>query len=80
MMAMEPSILSKGTIVQINPATAKNEAFAGCLAVVDEKKPYGCQCYVKNASIEGSLLYYNATYAEIEPVGKAIWLAGFGVD
>jgi hypothetical protein len=71
--------LVHGEIVQLGPAPG-NRAFAFCLMVVDEVRPWGVQGYVQALGDQrdsvGGQAYFRATWEEIEPTGgKAVWTA-----
>lgn len=73
--------LSVGDIVQLDPETTRNQAFAGCLMTVSEPNPWGAQGYVQSLGesreAPGGQAYYLATWEEMEPTqGRAVWLAG----
>lgn len=65
------------SVVQLSPET-KNRAFAACMLVVTEVKPWGVQGYVQALGEaidqQGGAAYYRAPYAEIEYVGEAAWI------
>lgn len=71
--------LKVGSVVQLS-AEGANKAFAGCLMVVTDPKPWGAQGYVQNTgesrSCAGLLAFYRAEWAEMEYVGEATWVAG----
>jgi hypothetical protein len=75
---MEAAELRKGMLVQLNPDTVKNKAFAACIMVVDEPKDSGCMGYVQvigeARDRPGGQVNYLASWEEIEVVGEAIWL------
>ena len=61
--------MEDGTIVQLNPHTVRNRMFAGCLMVVTELKPWGCQGYVQALGQDGEpggQAYYRARWEEME--------------
>ena len=68
-------------IVQLNPATCRNQMFAGCLLVVTELKVWGVQGYVQglgNDGEPGGQAYYRANWNEFEPTGgRAVWLHSY---
>ena len=71
--------LESGDLVQLNPATVGNQAFAACIMVVTEPRPWGAQGYVQALGTRdgpGGLAYYRAKWEEMEPVGRAEWVAG----
>lgn len=75
---MDKRDLSKGDLVQIKPETASNPVFAGCVMVVTEPKPWGAQGYVQALGVlgaPGGQAYYRANWEDMEPVGKAVWVA-----
>lgn len=75
---MAPEELQPGTIVQLNPDTCRNRMFAACLMVVTEPKSFGAQGYVQALGEDGEpggLAFYRAEFDEIEPCGRAEWVA-----
>jgi hypothetical protein len=76
---MESQDLKIGDIVQLNPETSSNPAFAGCLMVVTEPKSWGAQGYVQGAGT-GALAYYRARFEDMELVGHAEWLFDDGTE
>ena len=71
--------LEPGDIVQLNPETVRTQAFAGCLAVVDEPKTFGAQlcvqCVGTQLDMSAGQTYYRATWDEMECTGgKAVWV------
>lgn len=77
---MRERILTVGSIVQLNPATVRNKAFAACMMIVTEPKPFGAQGYVQalgeNQKTPGGQAYYRAHWDEMEVCGVAEWVAG----
>jgi len=78
---MDKRDLRVGEIVQLNPETTKNKAFAGCLMVVSEPKSFGAQGYVQalgeSRDDMGGQAYYRASWDEMEETGgSAPWLIG----
>lgn len=72
-------MLEKNQVVQLNPTTIRNKAFAGCLAVVSEVKDFGAQVYVQGLGTReemGGQAYYRATWEEMSPLldDKAQWV------
>ncbi len=70
--------LKEGDLVQIHPEKASNPMFAGCVMVVTEPKSWGAQGYVQALGAlgnPGGQAYYRAKWEEIQPVGKAEWVA-----
>jgi hypothetical protein len=68
-----------GDIVQLNPETVGNLAFAACFMVISEVHSWGVQGYVQaigaQRGITGGQAYYRAIWSEIEPTnGKAVWI------
>lgn len=45
---MEKAKLEVGQLMQLNPETVENKAFAGCIFVVTEPKNFGAQGYVQD--------------------------------
>lgn len=74
---MEKRELKVGEIVQLNPESVKNIAFAGCFMVVSEPREFGAQGYVQSLGTReemGGQAYYRAGWDEMEPVGaRAVW-------
>lgn len=70
--------LQVGDVMQLDPVTVGNKAFAGCLFVVTEPKPWGAQGYVQALGTReevGGRAYYRAEWAEMEPTGgMAEWV------
>ncbi len=75
---MEPCKLEPGDVVQLNPATVGNKAFSGCLLVVTEGKPFGCQGYVQalgeTRDEAGGRAFLRVKWGAREFVGKAVWM------
>jgi hypothetical protein len=76
---MKPRELVIGEVVQLNPETVKNKAFAGCFLIVTEPKAFGCQGYVEALGSDQvcSFLeraYYRPTWDEMEVIGMAEWM------
>ena len=71
---MEKMELEKGHVVQISPeeGVASNPQFGGCIAMVDEPKPWGAQVFVQVPG-QGQA-YYRAEWKEMELVGMAPWV------
>ena len=69
-----------GDIVQLDPVTTINPAFAGCLMVVTEVKEWGVQGYVQALGEGGKpgrgQAYYRAVTGTFERCGKAVWIVG----
>lgn len=76
---MKEMDLRKGDVVQLAP-TAANQAFAYCMMIIDEPKPWGAQGYVQglgeNREKIGGQYYYRAKWEEMEYVGHATWEIG----
>ena len=77
---MNESTLIPGDIMQLNPETTLNKAFAGCMFIVSEPKVFGAQGYVqglgKSQDAPAGQAYYRARWSEMEPTGgKAVWVA-----
>ena len=70
---MTPRPLQPNEIMQLNPQTVGNRAFAGCLFVVTEPKSWGAMGYVQalgeNRDTPGGQAYYRAQWEEMEPTG-----------
>jgi hypothetical protein len=75
---MNPRTLEVGDVVQLNPETCGNPAFAGCFMCVTEPKEWGAQGYVQALGETreklGGQAYYRAKWEEMEFVGKAVWV------
>lgn len=74
---MQPRELQQGQLVQLNPETVEERAFAGCIMVVTEPLPWGARGYVQNVGlrdIPGEISFYSAKWVEMEPVGLAEWM------
>ena len=70
------TFLRVNDVVQLNPDTVKNKAFAGCFMTVSEPKSFGAQGYVQSLGPReemGGAAYYRASFEEMELIGKAIW-------
>lgn len=69
-----------GAIVQLDPETTENKAFAGCLMTVTEIKPWGVQGYVQGLGTReesGGVAYYRAKHGTFIPTGGyAPWFIG----
>lgn len=67
--------IKEGDIVQLTPDVG-NKAFACCLMVVTEPKPWGAQGYVQSlgeaADAPGGQAYYRAKWEEMEPTGGRV--------
>lgn len=74
---MIASPLKEGDVVQLNPDTVRNKAFAACMMVVTEPKVWGAQGYVQglgtSSTAFGGQYYYRAKWEEMEYVGIAQW-------
>lgn len=68
--------LHEAQIVQLNPETVNNKAFAACFMVVTEMKDFGAVGYVMVPQAEGAAqAFYRANWEEMEETGgAAIWL------
>ena len=75
---MEKSELTPGRLVQLDPRTEGNKAFAGCIMVVTKCKEWGAQGYVQalgeKYDVPGRQAYYNANWEDMELVGHAKWI------
>ena len=72
--------MQDGTIVQLNPHTARNRMFAGCLMVVTELKSWGVLGYVQAFGEDGhpgEQAYYCAKWEEIEELAGGGYLCPF---
>ena len=75
---MKKQQLVENQLVQLNPDTVGNKAFAGAIMVVTEPKSWGAQGYVQSLGTRetpGGRAYYRAKWKEMEPVGTAVWVA-----
>lgn len=77
-------LLAPGDLVQLNPDTTRNRAFAGCIMTVTEPKSWGAQGYVQGLGPDrqtpAGQAYYRAVWEEMELVGKAEWVIGGSVE
>lgn len=74
---MMPRDLKPGAVVQLSPETG-NPAFAFCMMVVTDPKPWGAQGYVQalgDRNATGGRAYYRAEWDDMEYVGHAEWVA-----
>lgn len=81
MPARKTKRLRRFDLVQLNPASVRNKAFAGCVMTVTEPRDWGAQGYVQGLGLtmehEGGQYYYRATWDEMsDPLGKARWYNG----
>lgn len=70
------SQLNIGHVVQLDPVTVLNKAFASCMMVITEIKPWGAMGYVHTLGENrrpGGQAYYRATWVEMEWVGTTVW-------
>jgi hypothetical protein len=71
--------IEDGDIVQLDPMTTKNRAFAGCLMTVTAVHPWGVQGYVQalgnSPTEEGGQAYYRAENGSFERCGRTVWRA-----
>ena len=76
--------IEEGVVVQLNPETVRNRAFAGCFMTITEPKPWGAKGYVQalgeNRDHMGGQAYYRAQWDEMEPIGMAIWQIHYPKD
>ena len=67
-----------GDIIQLDPQKTGNKMFSACLAIVDEVKTWGVQCYVQCTGENGEMggqAYYRAEDGTYESTGgKAVWV------
>ena len=69
--------LKVGDLVQLDPALVENRAFANCIMVVTEIRPWGAQGYVQSLGTReemGGQAYYRAQHKEMKYVGQAHWI------
>ncbi len=76
---MQPRELRVGEILQLNPETTRNKAFAAGMFVVREPLSFGALGYVQmlgeNCELGGPA-FYRAKWEELEPTGGiAVWVA-----
>lgn len=74
----EQKKLEKDDVVQLNPETVGNKAFAGCFMVITEAKSWGAQGYIQGVgevNEAGGQYYYRARHEEMVKIGKATWVA-----
>lgn len=72
---MDKKKLQVGDIVQLSPFACRNMMFGGCLMVVTEPKPWGCQGYVQALGDEGGIggqAYYRANWDEFDLTGGVV--------
>jgi hypothetical protein len=71
--AQDPNLLKPGEIIQIGPT----HKWAGCLAVVDQAKAFGCQAYVAGPTAEdrAGLFFIRLNWDEFERVGACVVFA-----
>lgn len=73
---MNQAQLKAGDVVQLNPDTVYNKAFAGAFMIVTEPKSWGAQGYVQVLGENrepGGQAYYRANWDEMEFIGHAVW-------
>jgi len=73
---MKKGQIEKGAVVQLNPETVKNKAFARCFMIVTEPKSFGTQGYVQALGTReemGGQAYYRVTFEEMESIGFTHW-------
>ncbi len=73
---MQENRFLKGTVVQLDPETVENKAFAGCFMVITDPKPWGAQGYIQTIGSRdqpGMQASYRATFEEMEYVGQSVW-------
>ena len=76
---MEKRDLKPGDVVQFNPMTVGNRAFAGCFAIVTELREWGALVGAPGFGTRdefGGTAYYRAKWDEIEFVGRAAFVPG----
>lgn len=79
---MNPIELKEHDVVQLGP-DVRNPMFAGCMMVVTEPKSWGAQGYVQALGENGQpggRAFYRAEWHEMEPVGRAAWIAVVGEE
>lgn len=70
--------LERGDVVQLNPETCLNQMLAGCMMTITEPKVFGAQGYIQCTGTDGKIggrAYYRAGWLEMEPVGRAVFVA-----
>lgn len=76
---MTPATLTVGDIVQLDPATCRSKAFAGCMMVIEELRPWGAMGYITPIGERLDMppmgvCYYRALWEEMEPTGgRVVW-------
>jgi len=71
---MDAKELHFGDVVQFNPDTVENKAFAGCFGLVNEPKSWGAIVEIlvpQNRNEPPGTAYYRTSFSEFELVGKA---------
>lgn len=76
-----PVLVGVWDVVQLDPVLTENAAFAGCLMVVTELKPWGVQGYVQalgdTREAPGGQAYYRAKWGTFEETGgRVVWAVG----
>lgn len=75
---MQKRELEKGDVVQLDPTYGM---FGGCLAIVDDPKPWGMQGYVLiplKREEQPARAYIRAVWEKMEFVGRATWMQADG--
>jgi hypothetical protein len=75
--ADKAKLKENSSVVQLNPETVGNPAFAGAMMVVTDLKSWGVQGYVQSLGTRdapGGQAYYRAKWEEVEYVGEAVWV------
>lgn len=78
---MEKRELQKGDVVQLDPETY--DMFGGCLAIVEDPKPWGMQGYVLiplEREERPARAYIRAEWKAMEFVGRVAWIEADGED
>lgn len=66
--------IQKGDIIQME-MDDPNDAWGGCLFIVDEVRDWGVTCYAP--SPQGTI-HYRAANGKFTKVGSAVWVEGDG--
>jgi hypothetical protein len=74
------SVVKIGSVVQIDPTSYKNKAFASCMLTVTELKSWGVMGYVQALGADrttiGGQAYIFLKWEDMEYVGEAVWVVG----
>lgn len=82
-LEFKPSIkklVKINSVVQINPTSCENKAFASCMLTVTEIKSWGVMGYVQSLGSDrtttGGQAYILLKWENMEYVGEAVWVVG----